>query len=248
MSKCWVFLLFISIMHNAFSSYKEIIVVSDLDETLRQSNVEKILHAGFQLILGVSPYEGLKLILNDIEENKTNVTFYYLSNSYYALYNAQTWLELNGFPKGKIFQRKPTDRSRSFKLYALDEIFQKHPKDAIYWLIGDNVENDPLIYESFSIKYGSKVDVWTFLRDALLNQVQSSEKIRYFIHEKEIQKYFGLSEQTIDQLKSLPEEEVVPDYLLDNFRNRFLSDCPIAEQACYVLYNSKLNSIKNRIK
>jgi phosphatidate phosphatase APP1 len=84
---------------------KEIIIISDLDDTLRMANIEKKVKAASKLITGVKPFEGLRAIFNEINQTESEVKFYYLSNSYPFLYSGERWTAKHGFPKGIVYKR-----------------------------------------------------------------------------------------------------------------------------------------------
>ena len=52
---------------------KEVVIISDLDDTLRMANIEKKVKAAGKLITGVKPFEGLRAIFNEMnEKNQMN--------------------------------------------------------------------------------------------------------------------------------------------------------------------------------
>ena len=88
----------------------KIIVISDLDDTLKQSKGSFKLEALFQLLTvrKVAPFIHLRNIFNDLEaQNRLypGIDFYYVSTSIEKSWNAKEWLKENGFPDGIVIQR-----------------------------------------------------------------------------------------------------------------------------------------------
>jgi len=223
-------LVILFVLINAqFASAKELIIISDLDETIREANIEKKAKAGLKLISGVKAYQGLKLIFNEIKAKNPEAKFYYLSNSYPFLYNGDKWTTKNGFPDGEVFQRCLKDKSDEFKPKKLKEIALAHP-DAQLILFGDNIEKDPAFYREFLIETQIK-DAQVFIRDARLLFTQDPEMI-YFQTEAQITEALGISEATSSAVKNLAFSNLVPRYLLKNLKKRLIKECKKTATNC----------------
>lgn len=204
----------------AFS--KEIVIVSDLDETLRRADVEHYVKAGVKLIGGIKPYKGLSEIFRDLADSNADIKFYYLSNSYPFLYNGVKWTQKNNLPEGVVFQRSLKDKSETFKPEKLKEIHSKHP-EAEFLFFGDNVEHDPKFYLEFAKSEGLK-NYRILIRDAMFDFPSTSE-ITYFQTDKQLIKSFSLKQETEEKIESLSFKELVPKYLLTNYKYRILKEC-----------------------
>ena len=172
--KTKLFLLLTIMLNCQILMAKELVIISDLDETIRVANIENKAKAGLKLIGGVKPYEGLRAIFNEIKAKNPDAKFYYLSNSYPFLYNGDKWTAENGFPEGKSLQRSLKDKSTEFKPKKLKEIAAAHP-DATFLMFGDNVEHDPQFYREF-LADTHITDVQVFIRDARLRFVKFTRK------------------------------------------------------------------------
>lgn len=217
-----IILLFIFLCQFSISFAKEVVVISDLDETLRIANIEKKVKAAGKLITGVKPYEGLRAIFNEMNQENPEIKFYYLSNSYPFLYSGTKWTAKHGFPKGTVYQRQLKDKSKVFKTVKLREIAQKHP-NASFILFGDNVEHDPDFYRNF-LKENQSKDIRVFIRDALLVFTEES-KITYFQTEAQITDDLQISPETEEFVRNLPFNKLVPKFLLKNLRARIIKSC-----------------------
>ena len=208
---------------------KELVVISDLDETIRIANIEHKMRAGLKLIAGVKPYEGLRIIFNQIKARNPDVKFYYLSNSYPFLYKGDKWTEENGFPEGKSFQRCLKDKSTEFKPKILKEIAAAHP-DASFLMFGDNVEHDPEFYREF-LAESQIMDVQVFIRDARLVFTQEPN-MTYFQTEAQITDDLYMSEEATQAVQKLAFNELVPRFLLKNLKKRLIDECKTGLGSC----------------
>jgi phosphatidate phosphatase APP1 len=224
------FLVFILVLtHVQLASAKELIIISDLDETIREANIENKTKAGLKLLSGVKAYEGLKIIFNEIKLTNPDVKFYYLSNSYPFLYNGDKWTTKNGFPEGTIYQRCLKDKSDEFKPKKLKEIALAHP-DAQLILFGDNIEHDPGFYKNFLAETQIK-DAQVFIRDARLEFTQDLG-VTYFQTEAQITEALEISEATSSAVKNLAFNKLVPKYLLKNLKKRLIKECKQTATNC----------------
>lgn len=204
---------------------RELVVISDLDETLRVANVEHHVKAGLKLIAGVKPYEGMQAIFAEIKAKNPDAKFYYLSNSFTFLYSGERWTDKHEFPEGVVYQRSLGDQSESFKPKMLKEIAAAHP-GAELLMFGDNIEHDPKFYREF-LAETQITDAKVFIRDARL--IFSEEPgMTYFQTENQITDDLNLSQETTDKVRNLPFNKLVPKFLLKNLRKRLIETCKSA--------------------
>ena len=210
---------------------RELVVISDLDETLRMANIEHKLKAGVKLVTGVKPYEGLRAIFNELKAKNPDIKFYYLSNSYPFLYNGDKWTDKNGFPDGVILQRRLKDKSDSFKPRKLKEIAARHP-DASFLLFGDNVEHDPKFYRNF-LADSQLNDIQIFIRDARL-EFSEEPNMTYFQTDAQITDDLNMSQETTEIVNNLAFNKLVPRFLLKNLKKRLIKSCKNPLESCRV--------------
>lgn len=208
---------------------KELVIISDLDETLRMANIESKAKAGVKLVTGVRPYEGLRAIFKEIQLNNPDAKFYYLSNSYPFLYDGTKWTKKNGFPEGKSLQRCLKDKSDEFKPRKLKEIAAAHP-DASFLMFGDNIEHDPKFYREFLAETQLK-DVQVFIRDARLIFTEEPG-MTYFQTEAQITDDLNMSPDTSTSVMNLPFSKLVPKFLIKNLKKRLIKECKTAAVSC----------------
>lgn len=222
---------------------REIVIVSDMDDTTRMANIEKKVKAGAKLFVGVKPYEGLRAIYQELAQNP-EVKFYYLSNSFPFLYDGVRWKRKHGFPKGVVLQRSLGDKSDSFKPAKLKEIAKAHPQ-ASFILVGDNVEHDPKFYQDF-VKTHPELDTRIFIRDARLIFPQS-ENITYFQTEAQIVDELEISAETAELIRKLPFQKLVPKFLVNNLRRRLIRTCKAPLLSCRAEANARVKEVIEEI-
>jgi phosphatidate phosphatase APP1 len=225
---------------------RELVIISDLDETLRMANVEKMVKAAGKLVVGVKPYPAMQTIFNEIQAKNPDAKFYYLSNSYNFLYNADKWTRENNFPKGTSFQRcLKKDKSETFKAIKLKEIAAAHP-DASFMLFGDNIDHDPKFYREFLSETQIK-DARVFIRDARLLFTQVDDQT-YYQTEDQITDDLNMSESTTSTVKNLPFNKLVPKFLLKNLKKRLVKECKTAAVSCEEAAERRVLEVIDQIK
>jgi phosphatidate phosphatase APP1 len=227
--KIKIFLLLTFMINCQILLAKELIIISDLDETTRIANIESKAKAGLKLVTGVKPYEGIRAIFNEIKANNPDAKFYYLSNSFPFLYKANKWIKENGFPEGESFQRCLKDKSADFKPRKLKEIAAAHP-DATFLMFGDNVEHDPNFYREF-LAETQITDAQVFIRDARLI-FTDEPNMTYFQTEAQITDDLNMSKETTSLVNNLAFNKLVPSFLLKNLKKRLIKVCKTSVEDC----------------
>jgi hypothetical protein len=204
----------------------ELVVISDLDETLRMANVEKKIKAGFRLLKGVKPYQGLRHVFNDLAQNNQSVRFIYLSNSYNFFYKGEHWLKKHGFPEGIVYQRNFLDSSHDFKERMLRKICSEENEPSSFLMFGDNVEKDLANYTNFARECPAH-STMIYMRDGQLNFPTGLPNVRFFQHEKQLllDDHLFLDQTTFEKISVLKTKELIPTYLIQNLKKRLKKEC-----------------------
>ncbi len=223
---------------------RELVIVSDLDETLRMANVEKHFKAGLKLVKGVKPYPALVAIFNDIKKKNPDAKFYYLSNSYPFLYKGKKWIRENQLPEGVVFQRSLKDKSKEFKPRKLKEIAAANP-NASYLFFGDNIEHDPKFYQEFLAE--SKIDAQVFIRDARLIFPIDSD-VTYFQTEAQITDDLDVSLKVTRAINALDFSLLVPNFLLKNLEKRLIRECKTGAVNCTEAAENRIQEVIQEIR
>lgn len=208
---------------------KELVIISDLDETIRMADVEKKGMAFLKLIGGVKPYPAMEKIFNHIKAQNPDAKFYYLSNSYTIVYNGRRWIKKYNFPEGVVYQRKLfKDKAATFKPAKLKAIVAAHP-DAQFMLFGDNIEKDPEFYHDLINEMKMK-DYEVYIRDARLTYPHIPG-MTVFQHEMQIAPKLVTPEVEYS-IRKLGPEKMVPGYLFRNLKSRMMKECDVTRSMC----------------
>jgi phosphatidate phosphatase APP1 len=223
---------------------KELVIISDLDETLRMADVEKKGMAFFKLIGGVKPYPAMGKIFNHIKVQNPEAKFYYLSNSYTIVYNGKRWIKKYNFPQGEVFQRRLfKDKAETFKPAKLKAIVAAHP-DAHFMMFGDNIEKDPEFYHDLINEMKMK-DFEVYIRDARLTYPHIPGQT-VFQHETQIAPKLVTTEVETD-IRKLGIEKMVPSFLFRNLKSRMMKDCDVTRTMCRARARLESETIRDAI-
>lgn len=138
-----IILLFITFIN--LSAFSKIIVISDIDDTIKKTNVKSLWEMARNVSNSHNFYPGIPEVFQAIADNNEDVKFFYISNAmrFFVGDNYDNFLE-QYFPHGKVFY-KPSLFHKNHKFNSIKNIvITEHPDVVIY--LGDNSERDPSIY------------------------------------------------------------------------------------------------------
>ncbi len=146
-------------------------VISDIDDTILQTNVQNKLKMFLTTILSNEhtrlPFEGVaafyQALQKGVSSNENNPIFY-VSSSPYNLYKFLTkFLELQEIPLGPIFLKDfgthtpfTSSDHKTHKLENIKNVLNTYPH-LQFVLIGDNSEQDPEIYRKIVKEYPERI-------------------------------------------------------------------------------------------
>ena len=135
-------------------------VVSDMDDTVLQSEVTSFLRAARKVLLENAltrlPFPGVAAFYRALERGATGAEanpIFYVSSSPWNLYDViDGFLDAQRIPKGPLLLRdwdlgRLTERHARHKSDVIREIFDTYP-DMPFLLVGDSGQEDPEIYTS----------------------------------------------------------------------------------------------------
>lgn len=156
-------------------------VVSDLDDTVLQSDVTRFVQAA-RLVLFENartrlPFPGVAAFYRALAAGPTSGAFadgagnpvFYVSSSPWNLYDViADFLEARGLPTGPVLLRdwdlsREMARTASFKLARIRELFDAFPALA-FVLVGDSGQADPEVYAEVARAYPGRVPA-VYIRD-----------------------------------------------------------------------------------
>ncbi|MCL4876739.1 MAG: DUF2183 domain-containing protein [Anaerolineae bacterium] len=164
-----------------------VVVVSDLDDTVIQSDVVNLIRLARNTFLRNSrtrlPFEGVAAFYRALHAGKNPI--YYVSGSPWNLYELLTdFFEIRGIPEGAFFL-KDFGLTESYlikadhKEHKLKTIFQLMAlhRDLPFVLIGDSGEHDPDIYAQVGERFPQRVRA-IYIRDVTQNEEKEREILR----------------------------------------------------------------------
>ncbi len=177
--------------------WAKVIVISDLDDTLKKTKSD---HLDF--LESIDPrerlYPEMRRLLIDLERSYENlgeeVEFYYIDESHDLFSLGTSWIRRYEFPRGTIQTRRLLGGSPlEFKKNILSDILEKlGPRDTFYFF-GDNASFDDQIYTKLADKMGL-INSYIFIRDVTTEAtawqpylpVRRVSGVNYFFSEMEL--------------------------------------------------------------
>ena len=212
-----------------------VIVVSDLDDTVRIANSKNKADALKRLLLGVKPFPVMQRIFQEIDQEKDQTPFIYVSASYYLIYNAEKWLDEFAFPAGDAIQRRLGQDRDKFE-YKVGRIVDflvsvEMSREDTVWFFGDNFELDPDVYLEVAKRLEIE-DHHIYIRDVEAEAteftsylpVKKLPGVTYFFSEYELvgrEEFSSLSREVHRRLQRQREEgSLIPDFVQDYLYKR----------------------------
>ena len=168
-------------------------VVSDMDDTVLQSEVTSFLRAARMVLLENAltrlPFPGVAAFYRALERGATGAEsnpIFYVSSSPWNLYDViDGFLEAQQIPVGPLLLRdwdlgKLTERHASHKGVAIREIFDTYP-ELPFLLVGDSGQEDPEIYTELVRERPGRVKA-VYIRNVSANP-ERNERIRTLARE-----------------------------------------------------------------
>lgn len=144
----------------SFTSSAQTLVVSDVDDTVKVSNVLNLADSLQNSVLIQNHFLGMSRLYNSLDPQRTQ--FAYVSNAIESLMQVfhESFLIFNFFPEGSVHLR-PSVRDSDFKVRTITRLIERHQPENLI-LIGDNGERDPLIYWKIAVLH-PEIKVHTFI-------------------------------------------------------------------------------------
>lgn len=152
----------------AVASPERTIIISDIDDTIRQSNIVSKRRSFGNLLIGMRSFDRMREIFSEMKSAHPETDIFYVSGGPQIL-NPEAWLSDHHFPKGTVYAKNFAEMFRlstvQHKLRSIDKIFAKYDlKNLTVYAFGDNGEHDPEIYKLARESY-PQVNFKVFIRD-----------------------------------------------------------------------------------
>lgn len=173
--------ILLAILLNAFHASAKLAVISDVDDTIKISQISSTAGAVVRAFDTHSAYAGMSEVYHLIKQNNQDADFIYLSKAPSVLMEDQhkLFLQNNFFPSGKFYGSLFGESN--FKVNKIIKIMEKHNYDELI-LIGDNTEQDPKVYTEIKKLY-PKVKIHILIHHVLSSEYESF--VEYQTHKKE---------------------------------------------------------------
>lgn len=124
-----------------------VLVISDVDDTIKLSNVRSTIDKGFNAFMDFNAFLGMADLYQAIER-QPETSIYYVSNAPSFLMHSRHTEFLNqfGFPQLWNLRTRPDSSDQSFKVQTILQLVDQEQPEVLV-LIGDNGEHDPLTFQ-----------------------------------------------------------------------------------------------------
>jgi phosphatidate phosphatase APP1 len=147
-------------------------VISDIDDTILQTGVQRVGHMVVQTLTGSAltrtPFPGAPELYRDLSADRN--PFFYVSSSPWNLHGfLVAFLRHRGFPVGPVLLRDllGTAAGREEKDDRIREVLEAHPQ-LPFLLIGDSGEKDPQIYADVVRRHPGRI-LAVYIREVRLD-------------------------------------------------------------------------------
>lgn len=248
--------IFISIFLSA-TCVANTIVISDIDDTIKQTNVLNKAKAAGSFVYKSPDFPALNEIFHQLRfyYAKDNVDFFYLSASPSCLLDYKSWIADKKFPVGNVIQRPcdvnwlQSNYATIFKYNSIVEIIKNRSlagKISHIFLFGDNAEYDPMVYLKIKNTF-PEISMDIFIRDIRVEAtlvdatlpVRKLEGVNYFLTEYDLVKntkfYFLSSQQKTAIYQDFKQAKLFPQYLYENLAKRYEKELEINDEDAMTL-------------
>lgn len=232
----------------SFNSFANVLVISDIDDTIKTSNSVGKWHQSIRFFLKNKPYYEMRDIFVEIEnearKNGQDSEFYYVTAAPRIVFNAKKFLKKYHFPYGPVTMKKlfPRQNTYQYKTEKIREILEQttpYQFDQIYFF-GDNSSYDALVYRDLISEFGLKNAV-VFIRDVKTSaspfdselKIERLQNTNYFLSEIELIGHPALAflskELKHKIFKKHQKNSLIPSYTLKTYFRRasYILKCKI---------------------
>lgn len=144
----WVVAFGLSQICHAQALLKDLIVISDVDDTIRISQIlsrtDRHINTAVNYTTSQLPFEGMPELYQELARNGARME--YVSSLPKPIgFFGRNFLKNSSFPDGKLWTRTDSNRA-SHKIKTIRRILSDNPGKKVI-LLGDNGESDPEVYE-----------------------------------------------------------------------------------------------------
>lgn len=147
----------ILVVSSTATVFAKTLVISDIDDTIKMSHVNSFIDNISNAYRTDIPFKDMPVLYSELIKVDSVVQFYYVSSAPSILMQSShsEFLVGNYFPKGGLYLREKSIDKVVFKVSKISEIIYNEKPNRVI-LIGDNGENDPIIFNEILRKFSSK--------------------------------------------------------------------------------------------
>lgn len=168
----------------SFNSYAKTLIISDVDDTIKVTNVLSKTSRIANALLSKKAFSGMSELYQELNENDTSI--YYLSGSPTLIKSrVDRFLQYNQFPQeDNLILKKEKASTYDYKLTNIRKLIKEINPDKLI-LIGDDTEYDPEVYDTVSKENEGKVES-IYIRAIQNRKLPENVLIKNFISSVEI--------------------------------------------------------------
>ncbi len=217
-----------------YSAQAKVIIISDIDDTLRVVNTANKKEAIGRLLTGIKPFGAMRELLwatkEMYEAQGEEVVFHYVSASYRIMYNPTRWLEKNDFPTGKAVQKKIAQRQSilEYKISVVSDIIEQVDRIDQIYMFGDSGQFDAKAYQTVK----QKMDLTNssiFIRDLGNPNIEYLKDAKYFLTANQLLDSEPFSKLPSHRKQSIESKSILADFVVENL---ILRNCQPPTSKC----------------
>ncbi len=247
-------LIFFSLFSYSLA-FSKTIVISDIDDTLKQANsvgkpAEQVYH-----FLKKLPYIEMRdlflEIKQDAKQRNDGIGFFYISAAYSFTFKADKWISKNNFPSGRTVLKNLKEKipTYDFKHKIINDILVQELKnldsesneELTVYMFGDNAQFDAQVYSDLSKELKLKTHI--FIRDVKAEATYFDSSIptvklpgvNYFFSEIELfhmPEFSFISSRLMNQMiTSYKDQSLIPSYTFKTLERKILKSTDDRAQA-----------------
>jgi len=219
-------------------------IFTDIDDTIRMSNVRSCAHSIKRILFGANPFPWAQKLFHSIAFAKGEVGELMDANYVTAgrTFSAPYWVNRHDFPAGTVIQRSLGEGKKEFKIRVLLRRIRELGKasDDEFLFFGDNTEYDLEVYRAVITKLKLK-NAKIYIRDVKMSYLHAEgriidseqEDVRFYVTEFDLIKNGPMrlvKDSFYSQLVERPTtREIIPPYMRKNLADRFHGYCKSLE-------------------
>jgi hypothetical protein len=171
------FTLFVTLIFSLSGFARDIVLISDLDDTIKITETHKTLRMAYNALFSTKVFVAMPELIEHMQSYIVHTTVLTSSPTLLRKRVKKT-LSKNNVPYNElILRRLKKDNKHTYKFENIEKILANYP-DADVIFMGDDSGEDHNIYHEVKAKYGDRV-LATYIRP-VRNRAQLPGQIRYF--------------------------------------------------------------------